>query len=436
MAKSPIRFLQAAVALAVTGLCVSSLAGVPGKSASYGSSSSSMAYAANLWDDVAEPSSAAPAAGSSCSSFECCPCVSPAWYGQVDLLIWWFKPNPMPPLVTTSPDGTPRPQAGVLGEPGTEVLLGGSGFDDNYRPGVRLTVGYWLDDCQLNGLEVTAFAVGDGPNSGNFYAESLGTPLSPILGRPFYNVGLNQQDAQLVAFPGLVEGSIQSETNSELYSVAVLLRRNWLRDCQHRVDLVGGYRYLRFRESLTMREHLTLTDIGNITPVGTTIDVLDAFGTENDFHGGEVGLSTQFTRGCWDLDILTKLAVGNMRQRATIGGHTTITSPGSQPSYHDGGVLALPSNMGSYSWDEFALIPEFNLNLHYRWSERLSFDVGYSLLWITEIARTGGQIDTNINPAQWPANGGHQIDPLAPLPVLGSSDMWIQGLNVGMAWEF
>ncbi|MCU0961038.1 MAG: BBP7 family outer membrane beta-barrel protein [Pirellulaceae bacterium] len=436
MANTRMRILRAVVAAAVVGLCASSIAGNPGKSASYSSMPASMSNTANLWDETAEEANATPATGNSCASGVYCDCCSPTWYGQADLLVWWFKPNQAPALVTTSPDGTPRPSAGVLGAPGTEVLVGGGGLDDNYRPGVRLTMGYWLDDCQLSGLEFTGFAVGDGANSGNFYAHSVGTPLSPILARPFNNVLLGQPDSQLVAFPGLVEGSVQTETNSELYSVAVLLRRNWLRDCDRRVDLIGGYRYLRFRESLTIREQLTSTDPGGVIPVGTTFGIVDAFGTENDFHGGEVGLSTLINRGCWDFDILTKLAFGNMHQRATIGGQTAITVPTQPALLGNGGLLALPTNIGTYSWDEFALIPELNLNLRYRWSERLSLEMGYSLLWITDIARTGGQIDMNVNPSQLPANGGNLVGPAAPLPVLDHSDMWIQGLNLGVVWEF
>ena len=60
------------------------------------------------------------------------------------------------------------------------------------------------------------------------------------MARPFFNAALNAQDAQLVAFPNIVDGSVQSQTNSEMHSLAVLLRHNLGRDCGRRVDLVGG----------------------------------------------------------------------------------------------------------------------------------------------------------------------------------------------------
>ena len=47
------------------------------------------------------------------------------WVGM-DYLAWSVKGDRLPPLVTTSPAGTPLAQAGVLGPPGTTVLFGDS----------------------------------------------------------------------------------------------------------------------------------------------------------------------------------------------------------------------------------------------------------------------------------------------------------------------
>ncbi len=309
------------------------------------------------------------------------------------MLVWWVKGNSVPPLVTESPNGTQRPSAGVLGQPTTSIVFGDTGIDDNYRLGLRLTVGYWLDDCQINGLEATWFSLGDGANSGNFYDAASGDARSRIVARPFFNAVLGQQDSQLVAYPGIVGGDVQTQTASELHSLALLLRHNLDQNCGRRIDLVGGYRYLRFRESLNISENLVSLDTGGVVPVGTTFDVQDLFDTENDFHGGEVGLSTVWTRGCWDFDVLAKLALGNMHQQVTVDGRTVIAAPSQVPVVGQGGLLALPTNMGTYSWNEFAMIPELNMNVRYRLSECLSLQLGYSLLWVTEVARTGDQID-------------------------------------------
>jgi hypothetical protein len=247
---------------------------------------------------------------------------------------------------------------------------------------------------------------------------------------------LGQQDAQLVAFPNVVEGSVWSETDGEMHSVALLLRHNLSNDSCRRFDLVGGYRYLRFRESLAVGEFLTSTDPSGVVPVGTTFDILDEFTAENDFHGGEIGIDTLLRRGCWDFDILTKVAFGNMHEAGGADGRTIITTPTVTPLVSNGGLLALPTNIGTSSWDNFAMIPELDLNLRYRYNECLSFAMGYSLLWITDVARTGGQVDTVVNTTQLPANGGNLIGPARPAPQFGHTDMWMQGLNFGVVFEY
>lgn len=372
--------------------------------------------------------------GSSCNTgAAACQWCRPQWYGQAEFLIWWTQGNRVPPLVTTSPDGTPRAQAGVLGQTGTEVLSGGGSIDGNYRPGARFTFGRWLDDCQTTGVEVTWFTLGDGANSGNYFASSTG---SPILARPFYNAQDAANDSQLVALPNLVQGSVQVQTSSELHSVAIDLRRNWVNDSRIRIDLLGGYRFLRFREGLSVSENLSSTDQGGVVPIGTTFNIVDAFDARSDFNGAELGLSTLVKRGCWSFDMLTKLAIGNAHQRVAIDGSTVVAVPGYGASQSIGGLLALPTNIDVVSRNRFAMIPELNLNCRYAYSEQLSLEIGYSLLWITNVARSGSQIDTQINTSYLPGSAGTPTGPAVPANPMDTTSMWAQGLNLGVVWQF
>lgn len=130
---------------------------------------------------------------------------------QTDYLHWWIKGNRLPPLLTTSPPGTDRADAGVLGRTDTSILFGNDRIDDRSRSGGRLVIGYWLDDRCRTGLETTWFTLGDPGRTGNFSLASLG---DPILARPFSNVQSLQQDSQLVSFPGVVDGRFGSSTSS------------------------------------------------------------------------------------------------------------------------------------------------------------------------------------------------------------------------------
>ena len=60
--------------------------------------------------------------------------LAPAWRVRGEYLLWWSNGNPLPPLVTTSPAGTPRPSAGVLGQPGTEIVYGAQTIDTEFNP--------------------------------------------------------------------------------------------------------------------------------------------------------------------------------------------------------------------------------------------------------------------------------------------------------------
>lgn len=393
---------------------------------------------AELWDDqglrpLAPLEHEAPCCNADCGG-GCW--YTPRLWAQADALLWWSKGQQSPALVTTSPDGTPRDDAGVLGRPGTHILHGGELLDTNGRLGGRLNIGMWLDDCHCTAIEATWLVLGDGGNTGNFYAQSIGDPVSPILARPFFNTQTNQQDAELAAFPDVIIGDIQVETSSELNSISVLARRNYCRGLGGSFDVVGGYRYLRFREGLMVTEGLTSIDDGGVVPVGTEFLMFDSFATNNEFHGGEVGLSLLYECGPWTLDVLGKVAMGNMRQTVTINGSTTTISPTDPPLVSEGALLALPTNIGRSQRDEFTVIPELNLNLRYYWNPRFSMTVGYSLLWITNVARAGDQIDFQVNPTQLPTGGGAIFGDASPRRQLNDTSMWFQGLNFGCAWQY
>src|SRR4051812_18535863 len=68
------------------------------------------------------------------------PPAAETWFAA-EALAWWAKGDRPPPLVTTSPDGTPIFQAGVLGQPGTTILFGNQAVADDARAGVRISAG-------------------------------------------------------------------------------------------------------------------------------------------------------------------------------------------------------------------------------------------------------------------------------------------------------
>lgn len=352
------------------------------------------------------------------------------WF-QSNYLLWWTKGNRLPALVTTSPEGTDRAVAGVLGVPGTTVLYGDERVDTGARSGLRYRLGMWLDPFLTTGIEGHYFYLGEGDGSDDFSTFSLG---DPILARPFFNVQLGRQDAQLIAFPGIVRGEIDIRTSSEMHSAGALVRQAWRRGPCHQVDLLAGYRYFRFREGLSIYENLVVLDAVGF-PEGTRIELRDNFATENDFHGGEIGMHGTFRHGRLVLDVVGKLAIGNVHQQVRVNGNTSRILPNGRAAVSEGGLLALPSNIGERSRNEFAFLPELNLNLRYPLLHNVDLTVGYTLLYLTRVVRTGDQIDTGIDPSQL-IGIGRLLEAERPEARLRDTAIWAQGLNVGLHWSY
>ena len=137
---------------------------------------------------------------------------------RADYLLWWTSGMRLPPLVTTSPQGTDPAQAGVLRN--AEILYGEQTIDTGGRSGFRTTIGLWLDSCHLWGAEVDYFNLGEQGNG--FYQDS--PTGNPILARPFFNVQTNQPGSVLVSYasqPGHADratGSIGVDANDYFQS--------------------------------------------------------------------------------------------------------------------------------------------------------------------------------------------------------------------------
>ena len=96
-----------------------------------------------------------------------------------------------------------------------------------------------------------------------------------------------------------------------------------------------------------------------------------------------------------------------------------------------GGLLALPTNSGTSTADDFAAIPEVGINLRYEPSEWMSIDFGYTFLALNDVTRTGELIDRVVNSTQ--TDGGALVGAARPTSMFGNqTDFWAQGMNVGL----
>jgi hypothetical protein len=360
---------------------------------------------------------------------------SPArFWGRAEYLLWWVNGDKLPPLVTTSPAGTPRELAGVLGQSSTTVLFGDERANGQARSGGRFTLGGWFDCEQTFGVEASYFilesrSVGFGASSGG----------SPILARPFTDALINQPFSEDVAFPGLSTGSIAAADRAgQLLGAGLLARARLMGGCSGRLDFLAGYRFLYYKETLDVAESSISTGTDNVIrdfPVGTSVASIDHFGTQNTFHGFDMGLSGEYRYGRWSLECLSKLAIGCTESSRDVAGATTVVLPGLPPQTQAGGLLALSSNSGHFEHQQFGLVPEFGLRLGCDLTSRLRASAGYTLIWWNRIERPQNAVDLNINSNLLPpiAPGG---GPALPAPLSGSSSLFIQGIDLGLEFRF
>jgi hypothetical protein len=200
---------------------------------------------------------------------------------------------------------------------------------------------------------------------------------------------------------------------------------------QWKVELVGGYRFFRADDSITINDSFN-TQGGLLAP--TTFASTDVFGAYNVFNGGEVGFDLQKRiGGRWSMSSLWKLGLGNVHQKVSIAGVNTITTLGTTVA-SPGGLLTQPTNIGTYSRNQFGVLPEMQFNLRYDLTCNWRFLLGYTFLYLNNTQRSGSAIDTTLNPTQ--INGGTLTGAARPAFGFVSTGFWAQGMNFGLEYRW
>ncbi len=265
-----------------------------------------------------------------------------------------------------------------------------------------------------------------------------------ILAVPFFNATAGVEDAVVLAFPGFaalqppvntgavpvdLNGTFEFDSDVEVYSAGALIKSVvWvLPEAGWRTFFLGGYRFFYLGDDIAINS--IIEPVGGPFGAGSRITITDQFDTENQFHGGEIGLHTELATGPWSIGILTKLAFGNMRQELEIEGQTTAFN-GLATAVTPGGLFTQPSNIGSDSRDEFALLPEASLSLNYQLFPNVKLISSYNFLYVDTVARAGEQIDRVVNTTQF--DNGLLVGDARPARNFTETDFFMHGWSLGM----
>jgi putative beta barrel porin BBP7 len=352
---------------------------------------------------------------------------SRSWWLSADYQITWMRGTNLPALATTSDAGTARIEAGVLGATGSSTLFGGF-VNGNARSGFRVETGWWFNPEQTLGLEA-GFMMTESKATLFFNNSTDGT----ILGRPFIDISNAAHASVLVAFPGSSNGSIDVRAGSgNFYEAHVFVTEKAYDIDWYRLYSLMGYRFYRYDESLRIQQIINTTDPKFVA--GTQVVSNDTFSTHNEFHGLDLGFRSQFFWNNVTFDVLTKLAVGRVSRVVNVAGDQTTTVPGAAPVVQPGGVLALPSNIGTLTSADWKVMPEAGVTAAWQVRSNLSVRLGYSFILLNGINRAADQIDPVINPNFFP--GHSQAGPQRPAIRNVRADSWIQTINLGMLWTY
>jgi hypothetical protein len=267
---------------------------------------------------------------------------------------------------------------------------------------------------------------------------STGQPGSIDLYLPYFDVIHGEENITEISYWPTYRGSAQATLSNNLGGGE--LNATWTVPAQDalRVDLLGGFRFLQLRESYTITTSSPYNPPNPVDVWNTT----DAFDARNRFYGLQVGARAAYDQGPWVGSVNAKVALGTMQQRVSVNGYletNDYTNYGPTQIY-PGGYFALPTNSGDHSRNTFAVVPEIAFNVGYRLTRDATVFVGYALLYASDVARPGDQIDRNINPTQTVSYGNDPpVDPVGPAQPtfsFNTSDFWAQSLSIGFAYRF
>ncbi|MFO1395481.1 MAG: BBP7 family outer membrane beta-barrel protein [Burkholderiales bacterium] len=350
--------------------------------------------------------------------------VSPITLGA-EALFWWFNDSPAPvPLVTNA----------VLTVPNLQTYLGGQSIDTGMHPGFRLSAAYATGDRL--GFEGSVLYLPTRTTSRS--VSSSGKIGSVDLILPYLDAQTGIENGTELSFAPTFAGSATEALSSNLLGAEVNATWALPRADALQVDVIGGLRYLRLRETYTFT-----TSSPYIPPFPVDIwDTTDRFAATNSFYGAQLGVRARFDQGPWFGAGSAKVALGGMVQEVDVSGSVATNDYTNYTSVQTftGGYFALPTNIGNYSRTQFAVVPELSLKVGYRVTPSASLFVGYSLLYASNVVRPGNQLNRTVNTTQSTSYTEDPtprlVGPAQPAFAFNDSSFWAQGVNMGVAIRF
>ena len=313
---------------------------------------------------------------------------------ETEALLWWGKGLTGTPTILRGTSPTALPSIPIAG--GEDNPLG-----TNMFAGMRVTAGKWLDNDKNYGVMGRVFGLLSDGGTTTVAAATPGNPNSTGIG--YFDTFLAPPGPAVylanIAVPGFGAntGTITVANDLDLIAADASIRTLLIGDSKGRVDLLGGYSFLRLDSAYGLTSSVTNGVTGDGTADGTVTTISDSFRTKNTFHGGHLGLMNELSCGRFTFSMLGKVAMGNMNQTAIASGSRRIVTPNVGTTTSNFGFFAQPGNTGSITRDRFTFVPEAGAKMKYQLG-RGQFGLGYTLLVLPNVAMAADQINLNVDP--------------------------------------
>lgn len=386
--------------------------------------------------------------------------MTPRVYGGVEYLNMWLKDAPLSvPLVSTGPVATTH--HGLLGPPAengadSTVLYGAphepaQGGNDKQpfssTPGVRATIGAFVDDTSRLAVEGSAFWLAPRSAGYSLRGDSSGHPIAgiPVYNSTPYDIGgmviFPGEDSLPFSLPddpnrarsnGIITGGITIKNTISLWGAQINAVDVLYRDPRWEVTGIAGSRHLSLQEGFRLQ-----TDINGQTGpfVGESGVAFDSFKTRNRFYGANLGVRGRVNFGLWFAELSSQFAPGLVNQSVNVQGGYTAVNFGPASSGPEG-IFAQPANEGKRSATRFAFVTENALKLGYAINDWISLTIGYQHLYYSSVVRPTDQIDRSIPKGQTFLQAAPVISTTSPAKVLRTTDFYTHGITAGITLVF
>jgi hypothetical protein len=356
-------------------------------------------------------------------------------WGTDDILMWYIKATPVPPLLTATRSGQPP----VYGRPNVLTLVGNQAIDNQMIMGYRTSIGVALNEADTVGIEASYFFLGT--RSASYTMSEFAAPRYQAMGLPYINALTGQEDVLTVMRPGVVSDLVTVSTTLRSQGVEVNGVANLLANDKVKLHAIGGYRFLQLQEGLRIEQEWYQNSTAATNWHNTIGAIADQFSTSNRFNGGQLGFMLDAHHSVLYCELTGKVALGANTEVLRTEGETHLITYGTNPlplvRSYAGGVYTQPTNMGRITNSAFAVVPEGTIKFGLK-GERSRFFVGYNFLYLSDAIRPGDQVDRTLNPSQIPINNpsGIVAGPDRPQLMIERREFWVQGLMVGFEQRY